>query len=70
MRNQRANKSLRERGIPPTHEWGKPRVRLQILGLKQGPRFKEILEAASTLQLEGTLTTREAAMEWARENAV
>ncbi len=43
---------------------------LKALGLKPGPRFKEILEAASTLQLEGTLTTREAAMEWARENAV
>ena len=39
---------------------------LKSLGLKPGPRFKEILEAASTLQLEGTLTTREAAMEWAR----
>ncbi len=39
---------------------------LKSLGLKPGPRFKEILEAASTLQLEGTLTTREDAMEWAR----
>ena len=39
---------------------------LKALGLKPGPRFKEILEAASTLQLEGTLTTREAAMEWTR----
>ena len=43
---------------------------LKALGLKPGPRFKEILEAASTLQLEGTVSTREAAMEWARENAV
>ena len=39
---------------------------LKSLGLKPGPRFKEILEAASTLQLEGTLTTREDAMEWAQ----
>ena len=43
---------------------------LKALGLKPGPRFKEILEAASTLQLEGTLTSHEAAMEWARENAL
>ena len=42
---------------------------LKALGLKPGPQFKEILEAAANLQLEGTLTTREAALEWARENA-
>ncbi len=39
---------------------------LKALGMKPGPRFKEILEAASTQQLEGTLASREAALEWAR----
>ncbi len=41
---------------------------LIALGLKPGPHFKGILEAAATLQLEGTLATREAALEWAKEN--
>ncbi|WP_338687474.1 CCA tRNA nucleotidyltransferase [Haloferula helveola] len=39
------------------------------LGLKPGPRFKELLEAAQTEQLEGRLTTREAALDWLREAA-
>jgi len=34
------------------------------LGWKPGPHFKEILEAAETLQLEGQLTTREEALAW------
>ncbi len=42
---------------------------LKALGLTPGPKFKEILETAANLQLDGTLTTREAALEWARENA-
>ena len=42
---------------------------LKALGLTPGPHFKQILETAANLQLEGTLTTREAALEWARENA-
>ena len=47
--------------IPP------PLVRgddLIALGLKTGPKFGEILEAAETRQLEGTLRTREEALEW------
>ena len=42
---------------------------LKALGLTPGPKFKEILETAANLQLDGKLTTREAALEWARENA-
>ncbi len=38
---------------------------LKALGLTPGPHFKQILETAANLQLEGTLTTREAALEWA-----
>lgn len=47
--------------IPP------PLVRgddLIALGLKPGPKFGEILEAVETRQLEGTLRTREEALEW------
>src|SRR5438445_2343069 len=47
--------------IPP------PLVRgddLIALGLKPGPRFGEILEAAETRQLEGTLRNREEALQW------
>ncbi|HWX16665.1 MAG TPA: CCA tRNA nucleotidyltransferase [Chthoniobacterales bacterium] len=47
--------------IPP------PLVRggdLIALGLKPGPRFGEILEAVETRQLEGTLRSREEALEW------
>jgi poly(A) polymerase len=42
---------------------------LKALGLAPGPRFREILETAANLQLEGTLATREAALEWAKQNA-
>ncbi len=41
---------------------------LMKLGIAPGPRFKQILEAIATLQLEGTLTTRDAAIEWVKEN--
>jgi poly(A) polymerase len=61
---------LRKRGefanepiIPP------PLVRgddLIALGLKPGPKFREILEAVETRQLEGTLRTREEALEWVK----
>jgi poly(A) polymerase len=34
------------------------------LGRQPGPEFKQILEAAQTEQLEGRLTTREAALQW------
>ncbi len=49
--------------IPP------PLVRgddLIALGLKPGPKFGEILEAVETRQLEGTLHTREEALEWVK----
>ena len=50
--------------IPP------PLVRgddLIALGFKPGPRFGEILEAVETRQLEGTLKSREEALEWVKE---
>jgi poly(A) polymerase len=49
--------------IPP------PLVRgddLIALALKPGPKFREILEAVETRQLEGTLQTREEALEWVK----
>jgi hypothetical protein len=33
-------------------------------GRKPGPQFKKILDAVQALQLEGTLTSREAAIAW------
>ena len=39
---------------------------LIALGLKPGPKFGEILEAVETRQLEGTLHTREEALEWVK----
>ncbi len=39
---------------------------LIALGLKPGPAFKEILEAAQNRQLEGTFPDREAALVWLR----
>ena len=50
--------------IPP------PLVRgddLIALGLKPGPRFGEILEAVETRQLEGSLQTRDEALEWVKQ---
>ena len=41
---------------------------LIALGLRPGPRFSEILESVQSRQLEGTLTTAEAALAWVREN--
>jgi len=49
--------------IPP------PLVRgddLIALGLKPGPRFSEILEAVETRQLEGSLRTRDEALDWVK----
>ena len=49
--------------IPP------PLVRgddLIAFGLKPGPKFGEILEAVETRQLEGTLRTREQALDWVK----
>ena len=39
---------------------------LIALGLKPGPKFGEILEAVETRQLEGTLRTREEALDWVK----
>jgi len=36
------------------------------LGLEPGPRFKEILDAAQTEQLEGRLASRQQALQWLR----
>ncbi len=50
--------------IPP------PLVRgddLIALGMKPGPKFGEILEAAETRQLEGALSTRAEALEWVKK---
>ena len=49
--------------IPPPLITGED---LKALGLRPGPRFKEILDAVSTRQLEGTLRTREDALAWVR----
>ena len=40
---------------------------LIALGLKPGPRFKEILEAVQSRQLEGTLSSSEEALNWVKE---
>jgi poly(A) polymerase len=47
--------------IPPPLLTGED---LKALGLKPGPRFKEILDTVSTRQLEGTLRTRDEALAW------
>ncbi len=38
------------------------------LGLKPGPRFKEILETAEDAQLDGKIATHEEALRWARQH--
>jgi tRNA nucleotidyltransferase/poly(A) polymerase len=38
------------------------------LGLKPGPRFKEILETAEDAQLDGKIATHDEAMRWAKEH--
>lgn len=49
--------------IPPPLVRGEDLI---ALGLKPSPRFGEILEAVETRQLEGTLRTREEALEWVK----
>jgi poly(A) polymerase len=39
---------------------------LIALGFKPGPEFGEILEAVETQHLEGTLRTKEEALEWVK----
>ena len=41
---------------------------LMAIGWKPGPHFGEVLEAVQTAQLEGTLTTKEEAIAWVKEN--
>jgi poly(A) polymerase len=52
--------------IPPPLVTGKDLIKL---GLKPGPRFKEILEAIQTEQLEGRILEREAALEYLKKMA-
>jgi poly(A) polymerase len=47
--------------IPPPLVTGDDLI---VLGMKPGPKFGEILEAVETLQLEGTLKSREEALDW------
>jgi poly(A) polymerase len=49
--------------IPPPLITGED---LKKLGLTPGPKFKQILDAVSTRQLEGTLRTRDEALAWLR----
>jgi poly(A) polymerase len=51
--------------IPPPLITGRELI---ALGLKPGPRFAEILDAVQSRQLEGTLTTPEAALEWVKSD--
>ena len=49
--------------IPPPLVTGRDLI---ALGQPPGPRFKELLEAVETEQLEGRLTDRESALEWVK----
>src|SRR5437764_12642637 len=49
--------------IPPPLVRGEDLI---ALGLKPGPKFGEILEAAETRQLEGEFRTREEALDWVK----
>src|SRR6266699_1693936 len=60
---QKREEFAKEPIIPP------PLVRgddLIALGLEPSPKFREILEAVETRQLEGTLRTRDEALEWVK----
>ncbi len=50
--------------IPPPLVTGRDLI---ALGLNPGPRFKELLEAVQTEQLEGRLLEREEALDWVKE---
>ncbi len=50
--------------IPPPFVRGDDLI---ALGLKPSPKFGEILEAVETRQLEGTLRTREEALDWVKK---
>ena len=49
--------------IPPPLVRGEDLI---ALGLKPGPKFREILEAVETRQLEGTLKERDEALVWVK----
>ena len=51
--------------IPPPLLTGRDLI---DLGMSPGPRFSEILEAVQSRQLEGTLDSREAALEWVKSD--
>ncbi len=51
--------------IPPPLITGRDLI---TLGLAPGPRFSEILEAVQSRQLEGTLDSREAALDWVKSD--
>jgi poly(A) polymerase len=53
--------------IPPPLVSGNDLI---ALGLQPGPRFKEILEAVQSRQLEGSLTSSEAALDWVKEEFI
>jgi poly(A) polymerase len=38
------------------------------MGWKPGPRFGPVLEAVQNAQLDGTITSREEALAWLRDN--
>jgi poly(A) polymerase len=51
--------------IPPPLVGGDDLI---ALGMKPGPQFKQILDEVETRQLEGTLRTRDEALEWLRRD--
>jgi poly(A) polymerase len=57
----------REPLIPPPLIGGRD---LMDLGMKPGPRFREILEAVQSRQLEGVLVDRAGALEFVRKTYV
>ena len=57
----------REPLIPPPLLTGRDLI---SMGWKPGPRFKAVLEAVQVRQLEGTLTSREEALDWVASNRV
>ena len=61
---QFAAESAQEALLPPPILTGDDLI---ALGLKPGPVFRQLLEAAREEQLEGKLTSREQAVEWVRE---
>ena len=50
--------------IPPPLVTGDDLI---ALGMKPGPKFAEILDAVETRQLEGTLKTRDEALDWLKQ---